>query len=155
MSLAMRCLIRSYYACPVRSHMNTKTLTHCHTHKRMHTKTHSQCQIHRGSTQNKSKNTSFNQWRVYFCPNRKWLCPLPESPLWPKEVLDPVVVSEGSPLVLACNPPPGLPPPLTFWMNSCESHTHTQDCFTILVRTDNILLLQIVSSLTPNPNLNP
>ncbi|XP_053725347.1 neurofascin homolog (chicken) a isoform X5 [Synchiropus splendidus] len=41
-----------------------------------------------------------------------------KAPLWPKEMLEPVVVSEGSPLVLACNPPPGLPPPFTFWMNS-------------------------------------
>lgn len=48
-----------------------------------------------------------------------------EAPLWPKEVLEPVVVTEGSPLVLLCNPPPGLPPPYTFWMNSGEhKHTH-------------------------------
>ncbi|XP_046881046.1 neurofascin homolog (chicken) a isoform X2 [Hypomesus transpacificus] len=50
--------------------------------------------------------------------SNKILLRVSKSPLWPKEVLDPVVVSEGSPLVLACNPPPGLPPPLTFWMNS-------------------------------------
>uniref|UniRef100_A0A674CYG1 Neural cell adhesion molecule L1 n=1 Tax=Salmo trutta TaxID=8032 RepID=A0A674CYG1_SALTR len=48
----------------------------------------------------------------------KILLRVSKSPLWPKEVLEPVVVSEGSPLVLACNPPPGLPPPLTFWMDS-------------------------------------
>ncbi|KAM3621064.1 uncharacterized protein V6R79_005407 [Siganus canaliculatus] len=41
-----------------------------------------------------------------------------KAPLWPKEVLEPVVVTEGSPLVLQCNPPPGLPPPFIFWMNS-------------------------------------
>ncbi|TST85784.1 Neurofascin [Bagarius yarrelli] len=41
-----------------------------------------------------------------------------KAPLWPKEVLEPVVISEGSSLVLACNPPPGLPPPKTFWMDS-------------------------------------
>ncbi|XP_029429709.1 neurofascin isoform X5 [Rhinatrema bivittatum] len=40
------------------------------------------------------------------------------SPLWPKENLDPVVVQEGSSLVLQCNPPPGLPPPVIFWMSS-------------------------------------
>lgn len=44
--------------------------------------------------------------------------PAAEAPLWPKEVLEPVSVSEGSSLVLPCNPPPGLPPPFTFWMNS-------------------------------------
>ncbi|CAF95092.1 unnamed protein product, partial [Tetraodon nigroviridis] len=41
-----------------------------------------------------------------------------EAPLWPKEVLDPVLVTEGSSLILPCNPPPGLPPPLIFWMDS-------------------------------------
>ncbi|XP_061730509.1 neurofascin homolog (chicken) a isoform X7 [Nerophis ophidion] len=41
-----------------------------------------------------------------------------KAPLWPKEVLEPVVVTEGTSLVLPCNPPPGLPPPFTFWMNS-------------------------------------
>ncbi|KAJ8377688.1 hypothetical protein AAFF_G00254690 [Aldrovandia affinis] len=40
-----------------------------------------------------------------------------KSPLWPKEVLEPVAVNVGFPLVLACNPP-GLPPPQIFWMNS-------------------------------------
>ncbi|XP_069094619.1 neurofascin isoform X2 [Pleurodeles waltl] len=43
------------------------------------------------------------------------------SPLWPKESLDPVVVQEGSPLILQCNPPPGLPPPHIFWMSSSMS----------------------------------
>uniref|UniRef100_A0A1A7X8V0 Neural cell adhesion molecule L1 n=1 Tax=Iconisemion striatum TaxID=60296 RepID=A0A1A7X8V0_9TELE len=41
-----------------------------------------------------------------------------KAPLWPKEVLEPVMVTEGSSLVLPCNPPPGLPPPSTFWMDS-------------------------------------
>uniref|UniRef100_A0A4W5QUE6 Neurofascin homolog (chicken) a n=1 Tax=Hucho hucho TaxID=62062 RepID=A0A4W5QUE6_9TELE len=50
----------------------------------------------------------------------KILLRVSKSPLWPKEVLEPVVVGEGSSLVLACNPPPGLPPPHTFWMNSGE-----------------------------------
>lgn len=42
------------------------------------------------------------------------------SPLWPKENLDPVVVNEGASLILQCNPPPGLPPPVIFWMSSCK-----------------------------------
>ncbi|XP_037388349.1 neurofascin homolog (chicken) a isoform X9 [Pygocentrus nattereri] len=50
--------------------------------------------------------------------SNKILLRVSKSPLWPKEVLEPVVVSEGSPLILPCNPPPGLPPPNTFWMNS-------------------------------------
>ncbi|KAM4740301.1 neurofascin homolog (chicken) a isoform 3-T8 [Anableps anableps] len=50
--------------------------------------------------------------------SNKILLRVSKAPLWPKEVLDPVVVDEGSPLVLPCNPPPGLPPPLIFWMDS-------------------------------------
>uniref|UniRef100_A0A671UT36 Neural cell adhesion molecule L1 n=1 Tax=Sparus aurata TaxID=8175 RepID=A0A671UT36_SPAAU len=50
--------------------------------------------------------------------SNKILLRVSKAPLWPKEVLEPVVVTEGSPLVLLCNPPPGLPPPFTFWMNT-------------------------------------
>ncbi|KAF3689395.1 Neurofascin Precursor [Channa argus] len=50
--------------------------------------------------------------------SNKILLRVSKAPLWPKEVLQPVVVTEGAPLVLPCNPPPGLPPPFTFWMNS-------------------------------------
>ncbi|KAJ8400197.1 hypothetical protein AAFF_G00398910 [Aldrovandia affinis] len=50
--------------------------------------------------------------------SNKILLRVSKAPLWPKEILEPVQVTEGSPLILACNPPPGLPPPLTFWMNS-------------------------------------
>ncbi|XP_070693830.1 neurofascin homolog (chicken) a isoform X3 [Pempheris klunzingeri] len=50
--------------------------------------------------------------------SNKILLRVSKAPLWPKEVLEPVMVTEGSPLVLPCNPPPGLPPPFIFWMNS-------------------------------------
>ncbi|XP_034724130.1 neurofascin homolog (chicken) a isoform X23 [Etheostoma cragini] len=50
--------------------------------------------------------------------SNKILLRVSKAPLWPKEVLEPMVVPEGTPLVLPCNPPPGLPPPFTFWMNS-------------------------------------
>ncbi|XP_059394188.1 neurofascin-like isoform X8 [Carassius carassius] len=50
--------------------------------------------------------------------SNKILLRVSKSPLWPKEVLEPVVVREGVSLVLPCNPPPGLPPPETFWMDS-------------------------------------
>ncbi|XP_030631986.1 neurofascin homolog (chicken) a isoform X2 [Chanos chanos] len=50
--------------------------------------------------------------------SNKILLRVSKAPLWPKEVLEPVLVSEGSSVVLPCNPPPGLPPPHTFWMNS-------------------------------------
>ncbi|KAM9759167.1 LOW QUALITY PROTEIN: neurofascin homolog (chicken) a [Menidia menidia] len=50
--------------------------------------------------------------------SNKILLRVSKAPLWPKEALEPVVVTEGSSLVLPCNPPPGLPPPITFWMDS-------------------------------------
>ncbi|KAL4622382.1 neurofascin isoform X10 [Arapaima gigas] len=50
--------------------------------------------------------------------SNKILLRVSKSPLWPKEVLEPLLVNEGASLVLPCNPPPGLPPPHTFWMNS-------------------------------------
>ncbi|XP_054641452.1 neurofascin homolog (chicken) a isoform X4 [Dunckerocampus dactyliophorus] len=53
--------------------------------------------------------------------SNKILLRVSKAPLWPKEVLEPVVVTEGTALVLPCNPPPGLPPPFTFWMNSMMS----------------------------------
>ncbi|XP_029013317.1 neurofascin isoform X2 [Betta splendens] len=42
------------------------------------------------------------------------------APMWPKEILEPVVVSAGLPVVLSCNPPPGPPKPETYWMTSCS-----------------------------------
>ncbi|XP_040193519.1 neurofascin isoform X20 [Rana temporaria] len=50
--------------------------------------------------------------------SNKILLQVSRSPLWPKENLDPVVVNEGTSLILQCNPPPGLPPPVIFWMSS-------------------------------------
>ncbi|XP_077059521.1 neurofascin homolog (chicken) a isoform X6 [Siphateles boraxobius] len=50
--------------------------------------------------------------------SNKILLRVSKSPLWPKEVLEPVTVREGVSLILPCNPPPGLPPPETFWMDS-------------------------------------
>ncbi|PIO39006.1 hypothetical protein AB205_0094700, partial [Aquarana catesbeiana] len=52
--------------------------------------------------------------------SNKILLQVSRSPLWPKENLDPVVVNEGASLILQCNPPPGLPPPVIFWMSSCK-----------------------------------
>ncbi|CAH2221184.1 neurofascin isoform X12 [Pelobates cultripes] len=50
--------------------------------------------------------------------SNKILLQVSKSPLWPKEKLDPVVVNEGGSLILQCNPPHGLPPPVIFWMSS-------------------------------------
>ena len=46
-------------------------------------------------------------------------------PLWPNEILEPVVVSVGLPLVLSCDPPLGPPKPETYWMSSCECLSQT------------------------------
>ncbi|XP_075201117.1 neuronal cell adhesion molecule isoform X11 [Anomaloglossus baeobatrachus] len=40
------------------------------------------------------------------------------SPLWTKEKIEPKVLEQGTPLVLPCNPPKGLPPPIIFWMDN-------------------------------------
>uniref|UniRef100_UPI00398E645B neuronal cell adhesion molecule a isoform X3 n=1 Tax=Pristiophorus japonicus TaxID=55135 RepID=UPI00398E645B len=40
------------------------------------------------------------------------------SPMWAKEKIDPIEVSEGTALVLSCDPPSGLPPPIVFWMDN-------------------------------------
>lgn len=39
-----------------------------------------------------------------------------DVPKFPKETLDPVVVEEGQPLILKCNPPKGIPPLQIYWM---------------------------------------
>uniref|UniRef100_A0A8C3PTH8 Neural cell adhesion molecule L1 n=1 Tax=Calidris pygmaea TaxID=425635 RepID=A0A8C3PTH8_9CHAR len=46
------------------------------------------------------------------------------SPLWPKEKVDVIEVDEGAPLSLQCNPPPGLPSPVIFWMSSSMEPIH-------------------------------
>uniref|UniRef100_A0A3Q2XMY8 Ig-like domain-containing protein n=1 Tax=Hippocampus comes TaxID=109280 RepID=A0A3Q2XMY8_HIPCM len=42
------------------------------------------------------------------------------APVWPREIVEPVVISAGSSLVLACDPPAGPPKPETYWMSSCK-----------------------------------
>ncbi|XP_029689002.1 neurofascin isoform X2 [Takifugu rubripes] len=42
------------------------------------------------------------------------------APVWPREIIEPVVISAGLPLVLSCDPPPGPPKPETYWMSSCS-----------------------------------
>lgn len=49
-----------------------------------------------------------------------FLCLREGAPVWPREIIEPVVVSAGLPLVLSCDPPPGPPKPETYWMSSCE-----------------------------------
>ncbi|XP_072566031.1 neuronal cell adhesion molecule-like isoform X14 [Paramormyrops kingsleyae] len=40
------------------------------------------------------------------------------SPLWSKENIAPILVQEGVSLVLRCQPPAGLPPPVIIWMDN-------------------------------------
>ncbi|XP_072124077.1 neuronal cell adhesion molecule a isoform X7 [Mobula birostris] len=48
------------------------------------------------------------------------------SPMWAKEKIEPKVVQEGASLVLHCDPPSGLPPPIIFWMDN-SMQRFTQD----------------------------
>uniref|UniRef100_A0A8C9TB67 Neurofascin n=1 Tax=Scleropages formosus TaxID=113540 RepID=A0A8C9TB67_SCLFO len=57
--------------------------------------------------------------------SNKILLRVSKSPVWPKEFLEPVAVNQGLPLVLPCDPPPSVPPPHIFWMNSLEDRRLT------------------------------
>lgn len=48
------------------------------------------------------------------------LCVSVGAPVWPREIIEPVVISAGLPLVLSCDPPAGPPKPETYWMSSCK-----------------------------------
>nr|XP_023688929.1 neural cell adhesion molecule L1-like protein isoform X2 [Paramormyrops kingsleyae] len=41
---------------------------------------------------------------------------VPNVPKFPKETIKPIVVDEGQPIVLECNPPTGIPPRDIYWM---------------------------------------
>ncbi|XP_048352412.1 neurofascin isoform X9 [Sphaerodactylus townsendi] len=66
----------------------------------------------------------FAQNRLGTAISNKIVLQVSKSPLWPKENLDIQEVHEGAPLILACNPPPGLPPPAIFWMSSSMESIH-------------------------------
>lgn len=44
-----------------------------------------------------------------------------DVPKFPKETIDPVVVEEGQPFILKCNPPDGIPPLQIYWMTISNS----------------------------------
>uniref|UniRef100_A0A4W3JBK4 Neurofascin homolog (chicken) a n=1 Tax=Callorhinchus milii TaxID=7868 RepID=A0A4W3JBK4_CALMI len=50
--------------------------------------------------------------------SHKILLRVSKAPLWRKENLEPVLVQEGTSVILRCQPPPGLPIPVIFWMDS-------------------------------------
>ncbi|XP_042263546.1 neural cell adhesion molecule L1-like protein isoform X2 [Thunnus maccoyii] len=47
---------------------------------------------------------------------------VPHVPKFPKETLDPVVVEEGQPFTLKCEPPKGIPPLQIYWMTINLQH---------------------------------
>ncbi|XP_071396042.1 neural cell adhesion molecule L1-like protein [Centroberyx affinis] len=47
---------------------------------------------------------------------------VPHVPKFPKEKLDPIVVEEGQPFILECNPPKGIPPLQIYWMTISLQH---------------------------------
>ncbi|CAL8369397.1 unnamed protein product [Lota lota] len=42
---------------------------------------------------------------------------VPSSPKFPKEKIEPIVIDEGQPMVLKCNPPTGFTPRKLYWMS--------------------------------------
>ncbi|XP_061638347.1 neural cell adhesion molecule L1-like protein isoform X9 [Phyllopteryx taeniolatus] len=47
---------------------------------------------------------------------------VPSMPKFPKETIEPIVVEEGEPFVLQCNPPEGVPPRKIHWMSIGLQH---------------------------------
>ncbi|XP_062319780.1 neural cell adhesion molecule L1-like protein isoform X4 [Osmerus eperlanus] len=52
---------------------------------------------------------------------------VPYVPKFPKEKIDPLVVEEGQPFVLECNPPSGIPPLQIYWMTIGLQHIEQDD----------------------------
>ncbi|XP_077459520.1 neural cell adhesion molecule L1-like protein isoform X2 [Stigmatopora argus] len=47
---------------------------------------------------------------------------VPSMPRFPKDIVEPIVVEEGEPFVLDCNPPDGVPPKKIHWMSIGLQH---------------------------------
>ncbi|XP_077583113.1 neural cell adhesion molecule L1-like protein isoform X3 [Stigmatopora nigra] len=47
---------------------------------------------------------------------------VPSMPRFPKDIIEPIVVEEGEPFVLHCNPPDGVPPKKIHWMSIGLQH---------------------------------
>uniref|UniRef100_A0A8C4IM08 Neural cell adhesion molecule L1-like protein n=2 Tax=Dicentrarchus labrax TaxID=13489 RepID=A0A8C4IM08_DICLA len=47
---------------------------------------------------------------------------VPSIPKFPNEGIDPIVVKEGDPIILHCNPPEGVPPRQIYWMSIGLQH---------------------------------
>ncbi|XP_028848889.1 LOW QUALITY PROTEIN: neurofascin [Denticeps clupeoides] len=85
-----------------------------------------------------------------------------KSRSWPKEVLEPVTVFVGEPLILPCHPPVGPPKPDTFWMNSSMvpirqsrrvSKAENGDLYFSYVLADDALTNYCCTARFPNANI--
>ncbi|XP_026188050.1 cell adhesion molecule L1-like a isoform X8 [Mastacembelus armatus] len=56
---------------------------------------------------------------------------VPGIPKFPKEVLDPIVVKEGGPVILKCNPPQGVAPRQIYWMSISLQHIEQNERVTM------------------------
>lgn len=45
-------------------------------------------------------------------------------PKFPKEAIEPIIVKEGQPIILACNPPEGVAPRQIYWMSISKPRTN-------------------------------
>ncbi|KAL4655901.1 neural cell adhesion molecule L1-like protein [Arapaima gigas] len=56
---------------------------------------------------------------------------VPNVPKFPKEKINPIVVKEGEPIVLECNPPEGIPPLQIYWMTLGLQHIEQDERVTM------------------------
>lgn len=68
--------------------------------------------------------------------------------MWPREIVEPVVISAGLPLVLSCDPPAGPPKPETHWMSSCR-------CLSFKSADAHEPGILLLSSYTQTPSVSP
>uniref|UniRef100_A0A8C5HW84 Neural cell adhesion molecule L1-like protein n=1 Tax=Gouania willdenowi TaxID=441366 RepID=A0A8C5HW84_GOUWI len=61
---------------------------------------------------------------------------VPSEPKFPKETLDPVVVEEGQPFILKCDPPKGIPPLQIYWMTINLQHIEQDERVSIGLNGD-------------------
>ncbi|KAM6151864.1 neural cell adhesion molecule L1 [Rhynchocyon petersi] len=67
------------------------------------------------------------------------------APKWPKEIVKPVEVEEGEPVVLPCHPPPSAEPPRIYWMNSKILHIR-QDERVTMGQNGNLYFANVVTT---------
>ncbi|KAM7412141.1 hypothetical protein PAMA_021885 [Pampus argenteus] len=56
---------------------------------------------------------------------------VPNVPKFPKETIDPIVVEEGEPIILKCNPPEGVAPRQIYWMSIDLQHIEQDERVTM------------------------